>query len=425
MSDATITCPHCQTEIKLTESLAAPFLKSKEAELNQRLAKQTAEIEKRAAALREQAESLARAQDSLDQRVAERLDVERKRLAEEEQKKARLALGGELESKQQELKELAELLRVREEKLAEAQKMQANVLRRQRELEEQKRELDLTVEKRVSASVSEIQQKARHEAEEQMKLKVSEKDLVIQRMQKQLEEMQRKAEQGSQQLQGEVQELQLESLLAGRFPRDTITPVPKGEFGGDALQRVFNAAGAECGTILWESKRTKNWSDAWLAKLRQDQRAAKADLSVIVSQTLPRDVDSFDLIDGVYVVSPRCVLPVATTLRQALLELSMARQASEGRETKMEMVYQYLMGPRFRQRIQAIVEAFSTMQDDLNAEKKAIVKQWAKREAQIDRVMSSTAGLLGDFQGIAGKSLPEIEGLSFAALELRELEEQE
>lgn len=423
MSEPTITCPHCQTEIKLTESLAAPLLKSKEAELHQRLAQQTAEIDKRAAALREQAEALAQAQNALEQRVADRLAAERKRLAEEEHKKARLALGEELETKQRELQELGELLKARNEKLAEAQKAQAEVLRRQRELEEQKRELDLTIEKRVSASIAEIQHKARQEAEEQLKLKVSEKDLVIQRMQKQLEEMQRKAEQGSQQLQGEVQELQLEALLANRFPRDTIVPVPKGEFGGDALHRVYNAAGGECGTILWESKRTRNWSDAWLVKLRQDQRAAKADLSVIVSQALPRDVDSFDLIDGVYVVSPRCVVPVATTLRQALLELSMARQASEGRETKMEMVYEYLMGPRFRQRIQAIVEAFSTMQEDLNAEKKAIVKQWAKRETQIERVMSSTAGLLGDFQGIAGKSLPEIEGLSFAALELRELQE--
>ncbi len=231
------------------------------------------------------------------------------------------------------------------------------------------------------------------------------------------EQAKRRAEQGSQQLQGEVQELEIENLLRSKFPFDAIEPVPKGEFGGDVLHRVVGAGGQSGGTILWEFKRTKNWSDGWLAKLRDDQRTAKAEIAVIVSQVLPKGVETFELIEGIWVTHPRAALPVAAILRQSLLELALARQSSEGQQTKTEMVYQYLTGPRFRQRVEAIVEAFSTMQEDLDKERKAIMKQWAKREEQIERVMGATVGMYGDLQGIAGKSLQEIDGLEFPALE--------
>ena len=193
--------------------------------------------------------------------------------------------------------------------------------------------------------------------------------------------------------------------------------MPKGEHGGDILHRVSGPFGQTCGTILWESKRTKNWSDSWLGKLREDQRAAKAEIAVIVSQALPKGVETFELIDGVWVTHPRAALPVAMALRNTLIEVACARQATEGQQTKMEMVYQYLTGPRFRQRVQAIVEAFSSMQEDLDKEKKAIMKQWAKREEQIHRVMQATVGMYGDLQGIAGKTLQEIDGLGFPAIE--------
>jgi len=214
-----------------------------------------------------------------------------------------------------------------------------------------------------------------------------------------------------------VQELEIEELLRTKFPFDTIEPVPKGEHGGDALQRVVNSLGQICGTIIWESKRTKNWSDGWLPKLREDQRAAKAEIAIIVTQALPKDVDIFDHVDGVWVIHPKVILPIAMMLRHSLIEIATARQSSEGQQTKMELVYHYLTGPNFRQRVQAIVEAFSSMQDDLMAEKKVITRQWSKRETQIDRVMQSTVGMYGDLQGIAGKSLPEIEALETVALE--------
>jgi hypothetical protein len=217
-------------------------------------------------------------------------------------------------------------------------------------------------------------------------------------------------------LQGEVLELELENLLRAKFPFDTIEPVPKGEFGGDTLQRVVSPSGLMSGTILWESKRTKNWSNAWLVKLREDQRTAKAEIAVLVSQALPEGVETFDVIDGVWVTHPRSILPVATILRHTLLQVSTARLVNEGQQTKAEMVYQYLTGPRFRQRVEAIVEAFTCMQEDLDKERKAIMKQWAKRDEQIERVMGATVGMYGDLQGIAGKSMQEIEGLDLNAL---------
>ena len=296
-------------------------------------------------------------------------------------------------------------------------RQQTLLMRKQRELDDAKRELDLTVEKKIQEGLSSAREQAQKEAEDKLNLKVMEKEQTITAMQKQIEDLKRRAEQGSQQLQGEVQELVLEDLLKAKFPHDTIEPVPKGEHGGDILHRVCGPLGQPCGTILWESKRTKNWSDGWLSKLRDDQRTAKAEVAVIVTQALPKGVETFELIDGVWVVHPRAALPVAVTLRHTVIEVASARKATEGQDSKMEMVYQYLTGPRFRQRVHAIVEAFSTMQEDLDKEKKAITKQWAKREEQIGRVMQSTVGMYGDLQGIAGKSLQEIEGLGFPALE--------
>jgi hypothetical protein len=325
-------------------------------------------------------------------------------------------LGSELNIKINELNDLQEILKQRDQKLAEAQNAQAELIRKQRELDDAKRELELTIEKRVQADLREAREKARKEAEEELKLRVLEKDQTITAMQKQIEDLKRRAEQGSQQLQGEVQELELEALLAAKFPRDTIQPVPKGEFGGDILQRVLGPLGQPCGTILWECKRTKNWSDSWLPKLREDQRTAKAEIAVIISPVLPKEVETFGFVGEVWVAHPKVVLPIALALRQTLIEAATARQVSDGQQTKMEMVYQYLTGPRFRQRIQAIVEAFSSMKEDLERERKAITRQWAKREEQIDRVMQATVGMYGDLQGIAGRTLQEIEGLEFQGM---------
>jgi len=421
MTEPTITCPKCNAEIKLNESLAGPLIAATRKQFEQQLAQKDNDIAQREQAMRDKEKQLVEDKRKLDDQVADQvaaqLKGERTRVIAEESKKAKLASAAEIESKTRELSELQEVLSANNSKLAEAQKAQADLIKKQRELDDAKRELELTVEKRVQGGLSEVRTLAKKEAEDEQKLKVMEKEQTITAMQKQIEDLKRRAEQGSQQLQGEVQELELESLLRGKFPFDAIEPVPKGEFGGDVLHRVRSNAGQESGTILWEFKRTKNWSDAWLVKLRGDQRSAKAEIAVIVSQALPKDVETFEMIDGVWVTHPRAALPVAMILRQSLLELALARQLSEGQQSKTEMVYQYLTGPRFKQRVEAIVEAFSTMQEDLDKERKVIMKQWAKREEQIERVMGATVGMYGDLQGIAGKSLQEIDGLELTSLE--------
>ena len=162
--------------------------------------------------------------------------------------------------------------------------------------------------------------------------------------------------------------------------------------------------------ILWELKNTKSWSDAWLPKLRDNKRAAKADVALIISTALPKGVESFNLIDGVYVAHPRCAVPVALTLRQGLLEVASARTTLAGQQ-KADQVYQYLTGSRFKQRIEAIVERFKDMREDIDKERKFIVKAWAKREAQVSAMIELTVGMVGDLHGIMGQATPELEAI--------------
>jgi hypothetical protein len=417
MTEPTISCPSCKVEIKLTESLAAPLIEATRREYERRLAQKDADAAEREAMLHEREKAVAKAREGIEQQVFERLNQERTKISAEEARKAKLVLGSDLDQKTQVIAELQAILEERNAKLADAQKTEAETLKKQRLLDDERRELDLTIEKRVQEGLALIREQAKREVQEPLNLKVMERDQIIASMKKELEEMHRKAEQGSQQLQGEVLELHLEALLGVKFPYDTIEPVPKGEHGGDLVQHVTGIGGQPCGRILWETKHTKNWSDGWLAKLREDQRAAKAEVAIIVSQVLPKGVEPFDLVEDVWVTHPRAVLPVALALRHLLIEVACARKSSEGQQTKTEMVYQYLTGPRFLQRVKAIVEAFSSMREDLEKERKVIIKQWAKREEQIDRVMQATVGMYGDLQGIAGKSLQEIEGLELGALD--------
>jgi hypothetical protein len=309
MIEPTIICPKCKTEILLTESLAAPLVEATRQQFEEKLSKKDEEIAQREQVLRDKEKQVSEAKRGLEQQVTDQVAVqlksERQRVIEEESKRAKQASAAELESKTRELADLQEVLNSREEKLAEAQNAQADLIKKQRELDDARRELELTVAKRVQDGLSEVRTQAKREAEEGLKLKVAEKDQTIASMQQKIEELKQKAEQGSQQLQGEVLELELESLLRAKFPFDTIEPVPKGEFGGDALQRVVSQSGVMSGTILWESKRTKNWSNGWLVKLREDQRTAKAEISVLVSQALPDGIETFDVIDGVW-VTHRC-----------------------------------------------------------------------------------------------------------------------
>ena len=418
MSDPQIICPQCSTPIKLTESLAAPLIAQTRKQFEAQLASKEAEFSSRETVLRQTQQDLVKAREAIDEEVANKLKAERVSISEIEARKARVALADELEQRDKQLAELQQILNANSAKLAEAQQAQVDVLRKQRELDDARRELDLNVEKKVQESLVAVHAKAKLDAEEGLKAKLSEKEHQISGMQRQIEDLRRKAEQGSQQLQGETLELELESLLRNRFPRDLIEPVPKGECGGDVLHRVLGHAGQTCGTIIWESKRTKNWNEAWFAKMRDDQRVAKADIALIVSSVLPKGVEAFDLIDNVWVTEPRFAVPLAIALRQLLIDVAGSRLAREGQKTKMELVYQYLTGPQFRHRIDAILEKFNDMRDDLDRERKTMTKLWARREAQLNGVLDSTAGLYGDLQGIAGRAMPEIQGLDILMIDV-------
>lgn len=386
MNETLIKCPTCKTEFSLTEAQVESLVHSTSEQYEQKLALMEEAVRKRES-------EIAITRENLEQELESKLHAEREVIAAEELERARLSFAKEFEQKSKAFVELQDVLIEKEAKLAEAQNAQVEFIRKQREVDDERREIELTIEKRVQESLLSVRAKARKDTEEELKLKVLEKEQTIAGMSRQIEELKRKAEQGSQQLQGEVQELELETLLRAKFPQDLVEPVAKGEFGGDVIQRVIGPGGKPCGTILWESKRTKNWTDSWLPKLREDQRTAKAEVALLISQILPRNVEAFDLIEGVWVSEPRCAIPVAIALRQSLIEISMARISGEGQQTKMEMVYDYLTGSRFKQRISAIVEKFADMQEDLDKERKTMTRLWAKREEQIRGVVYATAGM--------------------------------
>jgi len=417
MAEATVVCPKCKHEFAITEAVTASIELKLQAKYVEEAAKREKAIVAREQSLAASQAAIAKAQAGIDEQVAAKLQTERTTIATEEAKKARLALESDLTGKERMITQLGETINTMNAKLGDAQKAQADLLRKQRELDDAKREVELTVEKRVQESIGSARAQAKREAEDELKMRVADKEHTIAAMTKQIEDLKRRAEQGAQQPQGEVAELMLEANLHARFPRDIIEPVPKGEFGADAIHRVATATGQVAGTILWESKRTKNWKADWLPKLRENQRAVKAEIAVIVSHVLPKDVESFDIIDGVWVASPRFALPLASVLRQSLIDLADARVIGEGQQTKMELIYNYLTGTGFKQRVQALVEQFTEMQDSLRREQKWMTSKWAEREMQLELILKATAGMYGDLRGIAGRSLPQVEGLALPALE--------
>lgn len=411
-----LTCPSCGAKIKLTESLAAPLVAAVEAKYKGLLSKKDAETAKRDVEIRQREEAILKREEEFESNLNARVSARQAELIAEAKKAAEAAYKQQLSSKDRENSDLQAIIDDKDKKLTEAQEAQREALTLQRELQEAKRELDLNIQKQVNEKLTAARAEAEKATEEKLNLRLAEKEQAIEGMKKTIEDLKRKAEQGSQQLQGEVLELKLEDMFRAKFPHDTIEPVAKGERGADILHRVNDLLGNHCGTIIWESKRTKSWSPSWLPKLREDQRSAKADVAVIISQTMPDGIETFELIEEVWVVNPRVVLPFALMLRRSMVEVGLARQVKEGQGTKMELVYQYLTGQKFKLRVQAIVEAFTTMQTDLIKERKAIIKQWSKREAQLENAMLATVGMYGDLQGIAGKGLLEVEGLELNQL---------
>jgi len=299
-------------------------------------------------------------------------------------------------------------------KLTEAQSAQAEAVKAKRELDDARRELELTVERRVSEQGAVIRAQAVRDAENTLSLKVTERDETITQLTAQINDLRLAAESGSARVQGEAQEIELEQELRLKFPMDTIEAVGKWADGADVIQKVVGLevlAGKQCGVVVWESKRTKNWNEGWLAKLRQDQREAKAEIAILVSRALPEEIETFALREGVWVVAPRHAMTLAFLLRRAMIEVTIAREVTAGQATKAELLYRYLTGPQFKHRVTAVIEKITELRDDLDKERKSLTKQWAKREQGLEVMVTALAGMYGDVQGLAGQSMKELEGL--------------
>lgn len=404
MSD-TILCPKCKCEIEVTEVLSSQLRAELQKQFDAEQRARDAEFAKREVEIKRLQQAVAVEKSAIDDEVASRLEKEKQRLTGEALEKARESVAVELKDVQAQLDES-------KVKLLAAQQAELELRKGKRELEDAKRELEVTVARKLDEEREKIRETAKKEAADERQLKDAEKDKLIADLRLQTEVLNRKLEQGSQQTQGEVLELELEGLLRQHFPYDSIMPVPKGVFGGDTTHVVHDTTGADCGTMLWESKRTKNWSDAWLPKLRDDQRAAKAHVAILVSVELPKGIATFGCIDGVWVTSRACAVALACALRAGLIQVAAARRSADGQQGKMELLYSYLSGPEFRHRIEGIVEAFVALREDLESEKRSTHRIWAKREKQLDRATTQAAGMYGDLSGLMDKALPVIDTLS-------------
>ncbi|MFA6528071.1 MAG: DUF2130 domain-containing protein [Candidatus Gracilibacteria bacterium] len=391
MADQTITCPKCKTKIPLTDTLTG--------EIREQL---KVEIEKDVA-LREKA--VAEGQKSIDEQVSKKVDAEKAKI---------MATAKEEASKNNEL-EMQNLKKADEEKGKELEEMRKKAIEsmdKARELETKDKNRELEFAKKMDEATKKIAEQTKIEADDASKKKLLEKDTTIAQMQKALEEAQRKAEQGSMQTQGDAQETDLKLALQSAFTTDTIEDVPTGIRGADLIQTVFSSMAQKQGVILWESKNTKVWNAEWVKKLKDDQINIKADVVIIATQVLPEGIETFGFRDGVWITAYKYALPLVGALRYQLSELSRVKQSVVGKDAKMELLYNYLGGAEFKNRIETIVMAFVSLKGGLDAEKRAMEKIWNKREKEIERVMKNTTGFYGDLEGIMGTmALPSIKAL--------------
>ncbi len=361
---------------------------------------------------RKKQRELEQAKEDMELEIQRKLDDEVKKQLSEKLAEAQTKAVKQAEGKfSDQLKELEESLAEERESLKTYKQQEVEFRKKQRELEQAKEDAELEVQRKLDAERDTIRKEAEGKAAEQHRLKDLEKEKVINDLRNSLEDMKRKAEQGSMETQGEVLELDFEAQLKSFFPHDDIAPVPKGIRGADLIQTVKTPFGHECGVLLWEMKNTKAWNAQWIAKLKDDMIETRAAVSVLVSVSLPEHIARFGEVDGVWVSDPMSAIPLAAALRQQLVALDRERQSSVGKNEKMEILYQYLAGTEFKQKIEGIVEAFTGMQDQVARERRAMEKQWKEREKQIERVIKNTVGLYGDMQGIIGGQIPEIPAL--------------
>lgn len=430
-----IICPNCKAEISVDDVLRAQIEGRIREQYEADKRKDAAALAEKEAELAKKAEVLEIAQKNTDKAVADAVSGKMAELAkkEEEVEKAKRdadtlvanTVKEKLVQREQEIAKQAKLDAENEQKvlldslknqltektnlLTESRKEQAQLMDEKQKLKDEKEAFEIEKRKQLDAERATIKEESDRKAAEAYQTILAQKDKTLADTLRLNEDLKRKIEQGSQQSQGEVAELNLEEELGKAFIYDTIAPVPKGIRGADVIQKVHNSMGKDCGQIIWEVKNTKAWSEGWIQKLKDDQREVHADVAIIISSVLPEGIKTFAPRDGVWVCDTNLAIPLAMLIRDKLEAITREKGLAVGKNEKMDILYQYLTGVQFRQRIEAIVEAFSSMGQDIEKEKKYFTKKWASQEMQIKKILTNTIGVYGDIDGMV--SLPKIQAL--------------
>jgi hypothetical protein len=411
-----IKCPGCGHKFPMEEAVSEQYKKDLREQMLAFNRKKEEEYQKKLDEVYRQSQQQ---QHAYEKKVAE----EKKALQANLEETIYKTIAGDFENK---LRMLQESNRQNEEKLKQARQIELEFLKKEQDLKNREADLEIQLQKKLQEERTLLTEQIRkHEAEKNV-LKETEYQLRMRELEKQLEdqkklaeEMRRKAEQGSMQLQGEAQELLLETILKEHFPFDLVEEVGKGVEGADCMQIVRNAAGKECGKIIYESKRAKNWSNAWVQKLKTDMRNKGADMAILVTQAFPKDMERFGTRDGIWICSYAEVASVAAVLRNAVMCVADAKKSEENKGEKMQMLYAYISGTEFRQQIETIAESFQSLQFSINKERILMEKMWKEREKQLQKAFINTAHIYGSMKGILGASvtdIPLLEGTE-AALE--------
>ncbi len=402
----TISCPGCQYKFEPGEAFMKDFETQARQKMTAEWQKMKLEVDKDKAAIQQQKELLARQQEQQEQEVQQRLLREKQKLQQELQESIRKSVASDYETK---MKMLEQSCEENTEKLKEARKKELDYLQREQKLKDKEAELELELQRKLLQQRSQLAEQIRMEEaqkntlkETEHQLRIAEYDKKMKDQEKLIDEMKRKAEQGSMQMQGEVQELLLEDILKSAFPFDKVLPVGKGVRGADCIQVICNPFGNECGKIIYESKRTKDFGNDWIDKLKADMRSQGADIAVIVSQSLPKDMERFGEKDGVYICTFSEVRSLATVLRTGILKIFALSKSQENRGDKMHMLYDYLISNEFAEQWSAIREGFMSMRLSIQKERDTMEKLWKAREKQLEKVLLNAAHIRGSIEGIAG-----------------------
>lgn len=390
-----IKCPNCGTVFEPNEAIRE--------EVEKELRNKAADWQKK------KAEEFQQQLQKKDLEHQQQLQAEKQKLQIQLEESIKKTIAADFENQ---LRLLQENNKDNEEKLKLARHKEADFLRKEQELKNKEAELEVNVQRQLQQAREKLTEDIRKIEEQKVAAKDTEYQMRLKELEKQLddqkklaEEMRRKAEQGSMQLQGEVQELALEEMLNAAFPFDIISEVGKGVRGADCIQTVRNNFGQECGKIIFESKRTKDFGSDWIEKLKADMRSQGADVAVIVTQALPKDLDRFGEKDGVWICTFAEVKPIVQMLRDGIIKISTALKSQENRGDKMHLLYDYLTSREFAEQWQAIREGFMSMRLSIQKERDAMEKLWKQREKQLDKVLLSAAHVRGSIEGISGSDV--------------------